>query len=410
MASFPQKKLQVFVSSTYTDLIKERQAAVESILLAGHIPAGMELFTSGDESQLDVIKQWINESDVFLLILGGRYGSIEPKSGKSYIQLEYEHALNMGKPLFACVIDEAALDNRVREYGASVMERENPQQLREFRNLVLSKISKKWVDHRDIKSIILETLLHLPMSKHDKLVGWVRAPINGLDNEVSSNTGIRLVTPQRRKLPKEFHKQKYSTEKFDLLAVAVKDCLKELALDPEDKMVKRILCDGARCQIIFVHPDSKFLIQRAREDKANEVDVIKLQRDSVKYVVMFFKKLRTFLDREKENLDPNKFGNVKIRLIDRNPYITIERFGDEINWGIYTSYEEGKNCAMFAVTDKQDSRQSIVFDQLKHHFYELLDHGEPLLTLTNGVLDLKHNLVNSILTKDELDEVERLLK
>lgn len=31
------RKLQVFVSSTYTDLIEERQAAVQAILDAGHI-------------------------------------------------------------------------------------------------------------------------------------------------------------------------------------------------------------------------------------------------------------------------------------------------------------------------------------------------------------------------------------
>lgn len=34
-----KKKLQVFVSSTWTDMILERQAAVEAILEAGHIPA-----------------------------------------------------------------------------------------------------------------------------------------------------------------------------------------------------------------------------------------------------------------------------------------------------------------------------------------------------------------------------------
>jgi len=39
---------------------------------------------------MEVIKQWIDESDVYLLILGGRYGSIEPKTGISYTQLEYE--------------------------------------------------------------------------------------------------------------------------------------------------------------------------------------------------------------------------------------------------------------------------------------------------------------------------------
>lgn len=103
MTDFNRKKLQVFVSSTYDDLKKERQAAVEAILTAGHIPAGMELFTAGDESQMEVIKQWIDESDVYLLILGGRYGSIEPKSGKSYIHLEYEYAIEKGKPFFACV-------------------------------------------------------------------------------------------------------------------------------------------------------------------------------------------------------------------------------------------------------------------------------------------------------------------
>ena len=39
-----KKKLQVFVSSTYTDLQDERQAAVEGILGSNNIPAGMELF------------------------------------------------------------------------------------------------------------------------------------------------------------------------------------------------------------------------------------------------------------------------------------------------------------------------------------------------------------------------------
>src|SRR4051812_36796802 len=104
MANFHRKKLQVFVSSTFSDLIVERQAAVEAILTAGHIPAGMELFSAGDESQMEVIKQWIDESDVYLLILGGRYGSIESKRGKSYTHLEYEYALSKNKPLFACVI------------------------------------------------------------------------------------------------------------------------------------------------------------------------------------------------------------------------------------------------------------------------------------------------------------------
>ena len=46
-----EKKYQVFISSTFIDLQKERQAAVEAILSVGHIPAGMELFAATNTSQ-----------------------------------------------------------------------------------------------------------------------------------------------------------------------------------------------------------------------------------------------------------------------------------------------------------------------------------------------------------------------
>ena len=84
-AKLMDKKLQIFISSTYIDLKEERQAAVQAILKAGHIPAGMELFTAGDKSQMETIKRWIDESDIYMLILGGRYGSIEPTTSLSRV-------------------------------------------------------------------------------------------------------------------------------------------------------------------------------------------------------------------------------------------------------------------------------------------------------------------------------------
>lgn len=169
MVSFVRKRLQVFVSSTFTDLIQERQAAVEAILTAGHIPAGMELFTAGDESQMEVIKQWIDESDVYLMILAGRYGSIEPTTGKSYTHLEYEYADHKSKPLFACVINESALELRVKNQ----IETANPKQLEEFRKFVCSKLVKFWDDSKDIKIAVGETLS--TFARRDDLAGWVRA-------------------------------------------------------------------------------------------------------------------------------------------------------------------------------------------------------------------------------------------
>jgi len=175
------KKLQVFVSSTYSDLKEERQAAVEAILSSGHIPAGMELFSAGDESQLAVIKRWIDESDVYLLILGGRYGSVEPASGKSYTQLEYDYAVAQKKPLFAVVINEKALEEKVKHEGSQVMERENHHLLQAFRNAVLGNLVRFWDDKKDIKIAIHETISEFSYRK--ELIGWIRG-----DNMV--NTAI----------------------------------------------------------------------------------------------------------------------------------------------------------------------------------------------------------------------------
>jgi hypothetical protein len=166
-------KLQVFVSSTFQDLKNDRQAAVEAILKSGHIPAGMELFTAGDKSQWEVIQRWITDSDVYLIILGGRYGSIEPTSGRSYTELEYDFAVASGKPHFAIVISEEALEARVREYGGSVLEKDFPDKLKAFRQKVLGKMSSFFSDYKDVKLSVLETLPQL--SAEYELKGWIRA-------------------------------------------------------------------------------------------------------------------------------------------------------------------------------------------------------------------------------------------
>ena len=100
-----KKKFQIFISSTYLDLVDERQAAVQAILKLGHIPAGMELFKAG-ASQWQTITRWIDESDIYLLILGGRYGTLNKIEDKSYTQLEYEYALSKGIPVFALVLTD----------------------------------------------------------------------------------------------------------------------------------------------------------------------------------------------------------------------------------------------------------------------------------------------------------------
>lgn len=165
------KKLQVFVSSTYLDLKEERQAAVEAILKAGHIPAGMELFSAGSESQLETIRRWIDDSDVYMLILGGRYGSVDPQTSLSYTELEYDYALSQGKPVFSVIIESQALEGKVKLEGSAALEVGYPKELKFFREKVLSRISSFFSDVKDIKLAVHETLADY--SKRLDFTGWI---------------------------------------------------------------------------------------------------------------------------------------------------------------------------------------------------------------------------------------------
>ncbi|EJL02022.1 hypothetical protein PflQ2_3557 [Pseudomonas fluorescens Q2-87] len=168
-----KRKLQVFISSTYTDLIEERQAAVGAILKSGHIPAGMELFTAGDRSQMETINDWIDQSDVYMLILGGRYGSIESSTNLSYTELEFDYAVAQNKPMFSVVIKEDALERKVRDCGTNYLEKDNPKELKAFREKALGRISSFFDDLKDIKLCVYESLSDY--AGRGELTGWVSA-------------------------------------------------------------------------------------------------------------------------------------------------------------------------------------------------------------------------------------------
>ncbi len=173
-----KKKYQIFVSSTYTDLKEERQAAVEAILEAHHIPAGMELFSAGNISQLDTIKKWIDESDIYMLILGRRYGSIEPNSGLSYTEIEYNYAVDKKMPLFAIVMKEKIIKSNISE---SSQEEANKKKYDKFKNVVTSKVCHFFEDIKDIKISIHQSIRDI--ESNNKLTGWISCNENIINDE-----------------------------------------------------------------------------------------------------------------------------------------------------------------------------------------------------------------------------------
>ena len=102
-----EKKYQFFISSTYEDLKEERNKAIQAILTMNQFPIGMEMFSAADDDQWKIIKEAIDSSDFYILIIGNRYGSIEETTGISYTEKEFDYAVEKKIPVLAFIVDSS---------------------------------------------------------------------------------------------------------------------------------------------------------------------------------------------------------------------------------------------------------------------------------------------------------------
>jgi hypothetical protein len=110
MASEPIYK--VFVSSTFEDLREERAEVQKALLKSNCLPVGMELFPAADDDTWDFIKEQIDDSDYYVVLVGGRYGSIA-LDGLSFTEKEYDYAREREVP----VIGFVHADRKIIPYG-----------------------------------------------------------------------------------------------------------------------------------------------------------------------------------------------------------------------------------------------------------------------------------------------------
>jgi len=164
------KKYQVFVSSTYDDLQQERQEVIHALLELDCIPSGMELFPAADEDQWSLIKGVIDDCDYYIVIIGGRYGTIGPK-GISYTEMEYRYALEKGKPIIAFLHKDPDKLPKIKTEKLP----ENQKKYDDFRNFAQKKMCKFWEDAKDLGSVVSRSLINL-QKKHPG-IGWVRGDL-----------------------------------------------------------------------------------------------------------------------------------------------------------------------------------------------------------------------------------------
>ena len=147
------KRFQVFVSSTFADLQDERQEVMQALLELECIPAGMELFPAANEDQWSLIKKVIDDCDYYIVIVGGRYGSIG-SDGKSYTEMEYRYATETGKPVIGFLHREPGTLSANRTESSE----EGRAKLTEFRDHVQKKMCRFWDSPADLGSQVSRSL------------------------------------------------------------------------------------------------------------------------------------------------------------------------------------------------------------------------------------------------------------
>ena len=163
-----EKRYQVFVSSTFTDLIEERREVIQTLMQMDCIPAGMELFPAADEEQWAFIRKVIDDCDYYILIVGGRYGSTTAE-GISYTEKEYDYAVAKGIHVIAFLHGQPDLI----PVGKSDIEPVARKKLEEFREKVSKgRLIKLWTSTSELPGLVA-----LSLSKAIKAYprpGWVR--------------------------------------------------------------------------------------------------------------------------------------------------------------------------------------------------------------------------------------------
>lgn len=179
---------QVFVSSTFVDLQDERRKISEALLKLDCIPAGMELFPATDEEQFSFIKRIIDACDYYIVIIGGRYGTLT-KEGISFTEKEYRYARDQGIPVLAFLHD----DPESIAAGKSDLDPMLREKLLAFRTeLQSNRIVTGWSSSDDLVTKIILAVVNA-RGAHPR-PGWVRG------NEVASSAVLSALNEENANL------------------------------------------------------------------------------------------------------------------------------------------------------------------------------------------------------------------
>lgn len=284
-----KKKYQVFVSSTYEDLQEERKAVSQILLEIGCIPAGMELFPASNNKSWEIIKRVIDDSDYYLLIIGGRYGSTR-KIGKrtlSFTEMEYNYAQKTHKPIIAFINNN---DYKKMPFEKVDSVPEAREKLEAFKQKVKdsSRNVAFWTDQGTLASKITNSLKVAVEDSPQS--GWVKCADIGIDGSDAEFEKIESIIGRwgvdkifRTRAEKNYESDRilesHNIKQLDGIAFGLRSFRVQRTND-----ILSCLENGANIRLLVMNPYSRFAIQRAREEHEADDSISKSIEDLLKWV------------------------------------------------------------------------------------------------------------------------------
>lgn len=163
---------QIFVSSTALDLRPERTSVAEALLRMHYIrPIVMERFGARDEPPRTVSLEELDECQLYIGILGGRYGS-------GITHAEYCRALELGLECLVYLKDEAAIPPEGRDADL-----ERVRALEEFKREVKARHTVQIFRSPDELAVLLTADVHNWLLRSRGLQGKVRAYLARIEED-----------------------------------------------------------------------------------------------------------------------------------------------------------------------------------------------------------------------------------
>lgn len=102
-------RLAVFVCGTYSDLSEERGAVLDAIQRLQLQHHSMEFFGARPERPIETCLAEVRGSDILVVIVGHRYGTLVRALGISYSEAEYEEGYRLNRPCLVYIRDDVQI-------------------------------------------------------------------------------------------------------------------------------------------------------------------------------------------------------------------------------------------------------------------------------------------------------------